>query len=219
MISINKKGVLGKIFTSPFVMLLVVFIMGIGLFLAASIFLIKGANIPSVIESVNIEESFFDRIKVRGEAMSIVHGLIKDSVYRGEEKNLKNKLNAGIITREERVRLEEANLFYGELRKVIKEMFEKKTSETNEQCLIIFLTDGRPVENNVDLARDIFFKFNKETERINSYDVNFYYDAGLLRKQEVFIAKYKLPFVMQYYYGECYSLSELDNIIQERKNE
>lgn len=218
----NKKGVIiGKILSTLPIFLLIVFFTGIFFILAAyAITVEKGkTNIPGLIENFNSDDFLFGEINIDGERIVLFDGLVRDAIYRNEWDELYSKIQAGVLTQEERKRYEELNVVYNagfarNLRESIMHELEKDSLNYKGEhlCFIAFFNAGKPISERVKIGtRDIYFQLKDGNAETGDYaDLQKYYNKGLLKTFQFTVGsnalnnKEKTGFIVQYYYGKCF---------------
>ncbi len=227
---INSKGQLGKIITTIPVMIVIVFIIAIYLVLAGFAFKVRGENIPGFIESVGSSDVLLlDEISVDNKNILILDGFIKDKLYEDEIKILSEKIRArGFNNLEEenaaKERLADISKYSRGLREGIRKGLEQNNLNNyngEKQCFIAFFEYGLPALSNWRSARDIYLVMeNGNSDKGDINELEGYYDSGLLSLVKVPIKFYnsEITFIVQGYYGRCYSNNELNEMINKRRS-
>lgn len=228
---LDKKGVIARILSTIPTFLIIVLIMGFFLVVVGFFSLLRGANVPAFIEGVDVgsygdygADVLFDVVEIEQERAMLLDVLIRDSLYREEEKYLYEKIKIGGFNNAEeesaaKEKIHDISRYGINLREGIKRLLEIK----REGCFIVFFEKGKPVLSNLQSSRDIYFVVsNSKIANGNVEELEAYYDAGLLKGvsldiNSVLNDEKNFKFYMQYYFGKCYSYNELQKLIKDRR--
>ncbi len=225
----NKKGILDKIITSFPVLLAVILVLAIYLFLTGIAFSIKGAKAP---DNVNYdaglsERVLFNEVMINGERMSVIHGLIKEAIYKNEEAEIRSKI--GFEKNQEeadnlRKRLAEIVGFTGRVYDEIEKELEGENLEIyngEERCFVLKQEPTGKMQMEI-IAIKIVNGQSKKLESEISDAERAYEEAGLIKNLKFSayssLLGRELDFSVKSYYGRCYNSKELLDL-KEEKNE
>ncbi len=221
----DKRGIIARILSTIPTFFIIVLIMGFFLIVTGFFSLLRGANAPAFIEGVDAYDAdngvLFDVVEIDGERFMLLDGLIKDSLYRDGEKDIRERIKVGGFSNAEeessaKEKINDISRYGINLRESIKRLLEIK----REGCFISFFEKGKPVLSNLRSSRDIYFVVNNgKVDNGNIGELEAYYDAGLLIEKKLFVHDKgkNIEFYMRFYYGRCYNYRELQELINKRR--
>ena len=228
MILREKKAVMGKILSTPIVLILIVLIMGVYLILAGSISIIKKPSVAAAFDGfyLSSDDVLFKEILIDGEKMSLAHGLIKADINERRcniiKLRLEGDLRNPIKSDDEREALRKEQIKCSNYMSKIKESLIKTLeaeSLSGESCFILCqscnIKSGFKSNQYMKInsnEKDIALKFKdgkflgSDFNLASGEIVSEIYTQKELDERVSFSIEeigYKRQFNIVYYYGRC----------------